>query len=797
MTRILIGTLLSHWRRHPIQFATLVLGLALATALWSGVQALNAQAKASYATAAARTGQTPPDRLVGRDPVTLAQFVALRRAGWLVSPVIEAPLPGTNLTLRGVDPITAPPSPALAPLGDDNLDIAAFLSAPGIMLVAPEAQPNLPPGLQQNVRVSGTLEPDIVLTDIRTAQALLGTEAFSYLILRPEQPRGLPPLADVTDLARQTAPERADLAELTDSFHLNLTAFGFLSFAVGLFIVQSAIGLAFEARRPTFRTLRALGVSLPHLLTTLAIELVALAILAGIVGLVLGYFIAASLLPGVAGTLRGLYGADVSGVLQFDVVWALSALAMTLLGTVAAGGHALWKVAKMPLLAPARPRAWAQASRQTLKYQALFGLFLVILASLLAVFGASLLTGFACLAALLLGAALALPYLLVRALDLAENWATGPMGEWAVADTRQQVPALSLALMALLLALAANIGVSTMVGSFRSTFTGWLDQRLTSELYISVANPTQAATLRDLADTSSDIEALLPITSADTTVEGQPAEIFGIIDHATYRSVWPLLEAVPDVWDRLARNEGVLINEQLARRADLWSGATVSISSEWSEPVLGVYSDYGNPQAQLLVQYDAFKSRYPNADELRYGIRTSDADAVRSLLSDELGLTDSNMVNQQELKALSLRVFEQTFLVTGALNVLTLAVAGFAILASLLTLSGLRLPQLAPLWALGQSPGWLARVEVLRTIALALLTLIVALPVGLALAWVLLSVVNVHAFGWRLPMVLFPLDWVRLGFWALVAAALAAAWPAIRLTRLPNAALLRSFASDR
>ena len=52
-----------------------------------------------------------------------------------------------------------------------------------------------------------------------------------------------------------------DLQRLTASFHLNLTAFGLLSFLVGLFIVHSAIGLAFEQRLPMFRTLRACGVS--------------------------------------------------------------------------------------------------------------------------------------------------------------------------------------------------------------------------------------------------------------------------------------------------------------------------------------------------------------------------------------------------------------------------------------------------------------------------------------------------------------------------------------------------------
>jgi putative ABC transport system permease protein len=39
--------LLSHWKRHPGQLATLLLGLGLATALWSGVQAINEEARQS------------------------------------------------------------------------------------------------------------------------------------------------------------------------------------------------------------------------------------------------------------------------------------------------------------------------------------------------------------------------------------------------------------------------------------------------------------------------------------------------------------------------------------------------------------------------------------------------------------------------------------------------------------------------------------------------------------------------------------------------------------------------------
>ena len=43
-----LTALLSHWRRRPVQLAMLLLGLSLATALWSGVQAINTEARASY-----------------------------------------------------------------------------------------------------------------------------------------------------------------------------------------------------------------------------------------------------------------------------------------------------------------------------------------------------------------------------------------------------------------------------------------------------------------------------------------------------------------------------------------------------------------------------------------------------------------------------------------------------------------------------------------------------------------------------------------------------------------------------
>ena len=155
------------------------------------------------------------------------------------------------------------------------------------------------------------------------------------------------------------------------------------------------------------------------------------------------------------------------------------------------------------------------------------------------------------------------------------------------------------------------------------------------------------------------------------------------------------------------------------------------------------------------------------------------------------------MIDQATLKAGSTQIFERTFAVTAALNALTLGVAGIALLTSLLTLANSRLPQLAPVWAIGVTRRDLAWIELLRTMALALITALIALPLGLVVAWLLDAVVNVEAFGWRLPLHFFPRQWALLLGLALMTSLLAAVPPIIRLRRTPPARLLKVFADER
>lgn len=799
MTRATLQALMSHWWRRPLQLLTLVLGLALATALWSGVQAINAEARASYDEAAQALGGGGLAELVAADggAIPVETYVALRRAGWKVSPVVEGWIAaeGGRVRLLGIDPLTAPPGTAAAgeALGDDPL---AFFGSDGLLLAAPATAERLAPTGLPVTPVAG-LPPGMAFADIPVSQRLLGTDGLSRLLILDGQPMARAPLDTVApDLERREPAAQADLVRLTESFHLNLTAFGLLSFAVGLFIVHGAVALAFEQRRPMFRTLRALGLSGRRLTFLVAVELLILALVAGAIGVGLGYLIAAALLPGVAATLRGIYGATVEGSLTLDPWWWAAGFAIAVAGTAVAAAGSLWKTARLPVLAPARPRAWAMASGSARRAQlAASGAFLLL--ALAAGLAQGLVAGFVMLGALLIAAALALPTVLDLALRLcARVGGTGPRADWFWADTRQQLPGLSLALMALLLALAANIGVGTMVSSFRLTFTGWLDQRLASELYVAAETEAQADAMLDMLAPMTD--AILPIWNVDGTAAGLPAELFGVADHATYRDNWPMLDALPKVWDRVASGEAVLINEQLSRREGLDPGDRIALPGGWEPLVGGVYSDYGNPMAQVLIALPELVARFPGIEKLDYGLRVpeGEVDAVRQALFD-FGIPEENMVDQAALKAFSLAVFERTFAVSAALNVLTLSIAGFAILTSLLTLAAMRLPQLAPVWALGLTKRELARLELLRALLLAALTFVVAIPVGLLLAWVLLAVINVDAFGWRLPMFLFPRDWVWLGLLSLLAAGLASLWPALRLARMAPARLIAVFAHER
>ncbi len=812
-----LRALLSHWRRHPVQFFSVLTGLWLATALLTGVQALNSQARDSYARASQLIGGEPQASLGAPDSASFPQalFAELRRAGWPVSPVVQGrvQLKGHDdlrLQLMGIEPLSLPGGGALAGQRLSQAQMLAFFTPPGRAWIAPQTLQAL--GLQEGqqpltldgqrlppLHVQPDMAPGLLLTDIGFAQPLLAMQGqLSRLLVdkafaagHPTPPAGL----------QLTPGEDNNLARLTDSFHLNLDALGFLSFVVGLFIVHAAIGLALEQRRGLLRTLRASGVSARMLILGLSVELGALALLAGVLGIASGYLLASLLLPDVAASLRGLYGAEVAGQLSLSPWWWLAGLGLSLLGAVLAGASSLWRAARLPLLALANAQAWHEAHGRWLRRQGWVAAAALLIALLALWLGESLAAGFVLMAALLLGAALGLPVLLNGLLKALLGRSRSVLGQWFLADCRQQLPALSLALMALLLALSANIGAGSMTSGFRHTFNHWLEQRLTAELYLNPHTPAQARQLTTWLAQQALVQTVLPTWQVSVQLQGWPADLSGVVDDPTYRQHWPLLEAASAPWDQLLHGDTVMLSEQLARRLNVRLGDAIPIPTpqgEWAPQVVGIYADYGNPKGHLLVNAEHLLAHWPSLAPARFNLRVAPSDVAPLVrqVQGAFALEDSRIVDQQQLKGWSSQVFERTFAATAALNSLTLGVAGVALFISLLTQSQSRLGQLAPLWALGVTRRQLMLLNLGQTWLLAVLTLVLAVPLGLLLAWCLDAVINVQAFGWRLPLQVFPWQLAQLLALALLATLLASAWPLWQLYRSRPADLLRTFAHE-
>ncbi|MNE18542.1 outer membrane-specific lipoprotein transporter subunit LolC [compost metagenome] len=293
---------------------------------------------------------------------------------------------------------------------------------------------------------------------------------------------------------------------------------------------------------------------------------------------------------------------------------------------------------------------------------------------------------------------------------------------------------------------------------------------------------------------------MLPSWRLELRLQEWPVQVQGIIDHPGYRTRWPLLEHSARAWEQLASGRAVMLSEQLARRLRVQLGDSLQLPVEPAQAmtVVGIYADYGNPKGHLLVNADWLRRHRPEAslNNISLNLVAERVPVLKAELQQRFALDDSRVVEQATLKRWSTEVFSRTFAATSALNSLTLGVAGIALFISLLSLSQSRLGQLAPLWALGVQRRQLVWLSLGQTLMLSCLTVLLAIPLGLLLAWCLVAVVNVQAFGWRLPLHVFPGQLLQLAMLGLLTSLLASAWPLWQLARRQPSELLRQFADE-
>ena len=297
------------------------------------------------------------------------------------------------------------------------------------------------------------------------------------------------------------------------------------------------------------------------------------------------------------------------------------------MGALAAAAASLTKAIRLPLLATAQPFAWQQAQRRWLTYQSALALAAFAAAACLLWFGDSLISGFAVLAALMLGAALILPMFLELVLSLGQRYAHGAARVWFWADSRQQLSGLSLALMALLLALAVNVGVGTMVESFSRTFLVWLDGRLAADVYVSAADDAQATRDQGVAARASrgrGDPARRPrrdATGGRADRGAGPARSRHLSRQLAAAAIgrrMPGPSCVPAMRRSSASNWRGGCTFRVGDRIEV-----PAPGGNWTLDVVGIYADYGNPKGQIAVNFAALTRRFPEIPLTRMGLRVA------------------------------------------------------------------------------------------------------------------------------------------------------------------------------
>ncbi len=126
------------------------------------------------------------------------------------------------------------------------------------------------------------------------------------------------------------------------------------------------------------------------------------------------------------------------------------------------------------------------------------------------------------------------------------------------------------------------------------------------------------------------------------------------------------------------------------------------------------------------------------------------------------------IINEKEVKEMSIEIFDNTFKISFQLALVTLIVAGFTLYTNLTTVKKLRERDFFPLNAIGIRMLDLLKFEVLKNMALTLLVSVFSIFMGVLISYILSSLVNPNAFGWEVPLIIFPDYWLKITIVALI-----------------------------
>jgi putative ABC transport system permease protein len=678
-------------------------------------------------------------------------------------------------------------------------------------------------GVVESNRGVRTAWEHLAVMDIAAAQSLFGSIGKLDRIDLVTDPAH--PVADIAAAIAPTLPppltiqrpaQRNEQVErMVRSFQLNLAMLSGVGLLIGLFLVYNTVAWSVVRHRREIGILRAVGCSRAAIGALFVGEAAVMGVAGGILGSGFGVWLAQRLVALLGRTVSDLYapvGSVDGGMLSVTPALMLES---ALLGSVVAmlGAFApSWDAARTEPARALAPGEYERTQAIRLGSLAWVGAGCLVLAGLLAVPGpvrGMPVFGYASALGLLLGLSCLAPLLvrgtgvIVTRAETAQPTGMGALGVIAAGQIVRAPGRNAVTVSALMVGIAIMLGVGIMIHSFRQTVEAWIDQTVMADLVVAPPDWLEGEdsgmrTKRMPLAWRERVAAVPGVAAVDTyrdvtvDIDGRPVSLVSrdLRLHAE-RSRYLFLEG--DSAGRLNRavsERGIVVSEVLAGRLSLKAGGTLTLmtpSGARAFPVTGIFYDYATDGGKLVMDRSLYRSLWDDDTTTVIAIYLApgaDVGAVRRQVNERMAKVGQTVtISNAEIRREILAIFDRTFRVTYALELIAVAIALLGIVNTLLTSVLERQRELATLRAIGASAGQIRRLVLWEGLYLGALGAGLGVAGGVALSLLLIHVVNKQSFGWTIHFH-FPVWLVLQGIVLAVGAALAASYlPALWAAR--------------
>lgn len=604
---------------------------------------------------------------------------------------------------------------------------------------------------------------------------------------------------------------RGTVEQMTAAFRLNLTALSLLALIVGMFLIYNTMTFSVLQRRQLFGTLRCLGVTRQEVFALVTGEALVIGIIGAMLGIFLGVILGQGAVRLVTQTINDLYFTVTVRGVQIPASSLIKGALLGIIATVLTAALPAWEAASVPPRAALSRAGLERKAGQAVTLAAYGGLVLsatgaAVLLAPAGGLGASFAGTFAVIVGFAMLAPLVTKVIMRLAIPLSGRvW--GSLGRMAPRNVVASLSRTSVAVAALMVAVSVTIGVSLMVSSFRHTVINWLDQTLQGDIYISAPGmtATRSWTILDprgvvVASSWPGVERVDLLRSANIESPLGPVHV-AATDNPTLAQERIFLAAygtAEQVQESLA-NGAVIVSEPLANRVGLpLRGGLVTLytaSGPRDFPVAGIYYDYASSQGLVMMDLRVYRQAWQDESLTALALRLApgtNADQVADELEAALAPVQHLLVRpNQALRDDVLIVFDRTFAITGALQLLATVVAFIGILSALLSLQLERQRELGILRSVGLTTRQLWGLVMAETGLMGTVAGLLAMPTGFVLSLILVYIINRRSFGWTLQLQTGMEPFVLALFVAVVAALLAGIYPAYRISKIAAAEAMR------